>query len=156
MAAMSQFKAEQGNGLLSLLPAPSPGLGLNLDIYAAVGMQSQGLLSGGRTALELANISLGIDTSQAAAHADAADADALGATPADGTQTAAHGSAILDGLLKAEGYVAPEADPYVVQTDFFAEMDAGTGASLPSAPATYYSNPGFSNPGLGGLLNSLG
>lgn len=99
-ATLSQFKVQAGEQLLSLLPAPAPsstGLGLNMDMYSIIGMQSQGLLSGGRTAIEIANISLGLDA---------------------GTSS---------------------------QTP-----PAGTGAPL------YYSNPSLFNPGLGGLLDSLG
>ena len=130
-AAISQFKAEQANGLLALLPAPSsaPGLGLNLDIYAAVGMQTQGQLAGGRTAIELANISLGIDASQAK------DPASSQTTPANGAQRRRRPRGCHSRRHSQSGrLIAPAANPYVIQTDFFAKP----------------------NPGLGGQLNSLG
>jgi hypothetical protein len=134
-AALSQFKAQSGSQLLSLIPAPSssPGLGLNLDIYAAVGMQAQGALAGGRTAVELASISLGIDMRRSPALPGDEELDATASKPA--TQ----GNAILDKILKEGGYVSPAPDPYVVQTDFFAPQ--GTGSSAAN--------------GLGGSFNSV-
>jgi hypothetical protein len=177
-ASLSQFKAEQGSQLLSLLPAPasSPGLGLNLDIYAAIGSQAHGLLAGGRTAMEIANISLGIDmktanpaagtdgssntssadTSGTTSGGNAAGADGGSSTAtangSSGSASSGHGNSQLDAILKADGFVAPEADPYVVRTDFFSQ-------AAPVAPPTAtptYTNSSLSNPGLGGLLNSLG
>jgi hypothetical protein len=160
-AALSQFKAQSGSQLLSLIPAPpsSPGLGLNLDIYAAVGMQAQGVLAGGRTAIEIANISLGIDmrkspvlpgdedpdgTESGSASSSGGSTDssepqssAMGTAPA---KPAAQGNAILDKILQEDGFVAPAPDPYVVQTDFFARQG-------PNAPPA--------NNGLGGSINSL-
>ncbi len=171
-ASLSQFKAQQGGQLLSLLPSSSssssssPGLGLNLDIYAAVTSQSQGLLSGGLTALEIANISLGIDmkASDPAAGTDAAAAKQDGgtvspqgnpaATPAAAPVAVAHGNSQLDAILKEDGFVAAEKDPFVLQTDFFPQAAAAAPSTSSASP--YFSNPSLSNPGLGGLLNSLG
>jgi hypothetical protein len=161
-ASISQFKAQQSGQLLSLIPAPAsmPGLGLNLDIYAAVGMQSQGYLSGGLMSIELANISLGIDMSKLSPAASAAGTDAGGASSATAPATttpgtaapASHTNTVLNDILKADGYVAPAENTYAVQTDFFADSDSPAPASAPA----YYANPSLSNPGLGGLINSLG
>lgn len=165
MATLSQFKAQAGGQMLSLLPsaASSPGLGLNLDIYAAVGMQTQGMLSGGLTSIELANISLGIDMSQRANDAATADSGSPDASAADAASahavsppaTAApssHTNTVLNAILKADGFVAPEENAYAVQTDFFAQP-----ASPAAGPApAYFTNSSLANPGLGGLLNSLG
>ena len=128
-ASISQFKAQQGGQLLTLLPsapsAPGLGLGLNLDVYAAVGSQSRGLLSGGLTALEIANISLGIGMKAANPAAGKGAADPDGAASNNGVTVAAdppqakRGNAALAAILKADGFVAPKADPYVVQKDFF-------------------------------------
>ncbi|MEO7424715.1 MAG: hypothetical protein ABI036_05970 [Fibrobacteria bacterium] len=142
--SLSQYKAEQGSQLLALLPTPasSPGLGLNLDIYSAISSQAHGLLSGGRTALQIANISLGIDM-KAADPATGTDsggqADGVadgGASGKDGENagagsatTGTRGNAALDAILKADGFVVPKADPYVVQTDFFR---SGVGGNLNS------------------------
>ena len=150
-----------------------------MDIYAAVGMQAQGYLTGGLMSIELANISLGIDMSKpsrssaasdgtaATPGTDAAAAGANGSDPASPapaattSASASHTNVILDRILKEDGYQAPAADPYSVQTDFFASAagsPGGAASSSPSQDATipYYANPGLSNPGLGGLLDSLG
>jgi hypothetical protein len=157
-ASISQFKAQQSGQLLSLIPAPAsmPGLGLNLDIYAAVGMQSQGYLSGGLMSIELANISLGIDMSKLSPAAGATDTGSADASAAQAPTTpaapASHTNTVLNDILKADGYVAPAENSYSVQTDFFAKSDSPVAAS----PSAYYTNPSLSNPGLGGLINSLG
>jgi hypothetical protein len=107
-------------------PASSPGLGLNLDIYSAISSQANGLLAGGRTALQIANISLGIDMKAAD---PAAGTDSGG--HADGVvDGGASGNSALDAILKADGFVAPKADPYVVQTDFFRSGVGGKVNSL--------------------------
>ena len=141
---------------LSLLPSvSSPGLGAGLDIYAAVNMQNMGMLAGGRAAVELANISLGIDPSApSATHAAAADTD--GDAQAGGVPKDTHPGknppigATLDKLLKEAGFT-PQTNPYEFRSDFFADEKPADTAETP-----YYSNPGLSNPSLGGLLDSLG
>jgi|GEM_PF-6137050 len=76
-----QAKSMTDSMLVSLLPSASGyGIGGNLDIYAAVGKQSQGLLAGGRMALEIANISLGIDMKQVPASTDSPTPDSPSAT----------------------------------------------------------------------------
>ncbi|MDB5106885.1 MAG: hypothetical protein JWP91_4574 [Fibrobacteres bacterium] len=60
-----QIRNRTDQSLLSLLPSHSRnGVGSNLDLYAAVGMQTQGLLSRGLTAFQSANASLGINMSE--------------------------------------------------------------------------------------------
>lgn len=58
------------SGLLPALASGSSGssrpAGLSSDIYTAVGMQTQGMMSRGLMGIQIANISLGIDMSQAA------------------------------------------------------------------------------------------
>ena len=106
----------QGALVSGLLPsASSPGLGSNLDLYAAIGMQTQGLLSRGLASIETANISLGIDMSER--FGDSASA------------------------VKKDGADADAAD--------------GTDASETAAPR-YFTDIALTNPGLGGLINSLG
>jgi hypothetical protein len=116
--AKIQHRVSLVSGLLpSLTPGMTQGtargstqrLGLGSDIYTAVGMQTQGMMSRGLTGVQIANVSLGIDMSQA--RKDAAEAE-------------------------------PEAP---------AERKPPEAA----APRNY-SNPELANPGLGGLLNSLG
>jgi hypothetical protein len=118
--AKIQHQVSLVSGLLpSLTPGMAQGtargstqrLGLGSDIYTAVGMQTQGMMSRGSTGVQIANVSLGIDMSQAHKEKDAAEAE-------------------------------PEAP---------AERKPPEAA----APRNY-SNPELSNPGLGGLLNSLG
>ena len=137
---------------LSLLPSVStPGLGGSLDLYAAVNMQSMGMLAGGRAAIELANISLGIDPSAPAASAERAEAPQENGQPED-THPGKNPpiGATLDKLLKEAGFT-PQTNPYEFRSDFFAD-------AKPAAPdeTPYYTNPGLSNPSLGGLLDSLG
>jgi hypothetical protein len=106
----------------SLLPTPgrsSSGLGLGQDIYAAVSKQTQGLYSGGRTAMNAAYAVLGIDNSQTLRPKAEPEAETDPA-PAPAPQAEAPTRNITDELLKQSGYVQPEANPYVVQTDFFA------------------------------------
>jgi hypothetical protein len=155
---------------LSLLPpVSSPGLGGNLDLYAAVSMQSMGMLSDSRSALESANISLGIDMSvagkeAAAGGAESPDGDEAGSSGAADGPDAAGGSpsdtspgthkpigTILDQVLKESGFTAPAANPYAYRTDFFADSQ-----SAGSQSQQYFSNPDLSNPSLGGLLDSMG
>ena len=131
----------QGALITGLLPSLYSGPGINADLYTAIGMQSSGMLSRGLAGIELANISLGIDTSEKAKAADKAAEeakadDASGASEASEdaaadkppVDEAAHAERVLNGLLQSDGV---------------------SGSRL-------FSNPGFSNPGLGGLLNSLG
>jgi hypothetical protein len=171
-ASLAQFKAQSGSQMLSLIPAvsSSPGLGLNVDIYAAVGAQAQGALSGGRTALEIASISLGIDmkqssvlpgdedleksTTDSSASSSTGSTDSSGsqasASDSTGTKTATQRNAILEQILKQDGYVAPDPDPYVLQKDFF----SGTTSSTAIASASY-ADTDPANPDLGGTLDSL-
>lgn len=164
LPAASQIRSMTDGLLVSLLPSASSrtstGLGANLDIYAAVSQQSLGVLSGGRSALEIANLNLGIDMSQQTAVATADAGNGVAATPAqpdttsDGTtpQPADKRPEILDQILKEAGYVKQDENPYVVQKDFFAVPETLAN----KAPSQYFSSPSLSNPGLGGLLNSLG
>lgn len=125
----------QGAIVSGLLPALSSGssgshgsAGLSADIYTAVGMQTQGMMSRGLMGIQIANISLGIDMSQAAKAAAAAEeAKAADEMPAD-----------ADSEADAPG-----------------TADAADGADAATS-TRYYSNPELSNPALGGLLNSLG
>lgn len=133
------------SGLLPALSSSRSGsrgfAGLSSDIYIAVGMQTQGMMSRGLTGIQIANISLGIDMSQAAK--DARDGDEAGSKVADNAAAtdsaekkaeippvdeAAHAERVLDGMMDQE---AP-------------------------AATRHYSSPDLSNPALGGLLNSLG
>ncbi len=119
---------------LSLLPPVSTaGLGGSLDIYAAVGMQNMGALSGGRSAMELADISLGIDPSQgtsasrAGATTDADEDTTAGAT--QGTSGTANKrapiGAMLDKLLEESGFKPEASNPYEFRKDFFADPTLG-------------------------------
>jgi hypothetical protein len=171
--SFDDVKTRDDGMMLSLLPplSPSPsfssGLGGNLDIYAAVGMQAQGLVSGGRTAIEAANASLGIDMSLkfTAGTEDASGADGSGESPSgtDGASKDAAGapqtasetkspSDPLDEILKADGFKPAPADPYVLKKDFFADSENPP----ESSPTRYFTSPDLSNPSLGGLLNSIG
>lgn len=67
------------SGLLPALSSPKSGssgssgfAGLSADIYTAVGMQTQGMMSRGLMGIRIANVSLGIDMSQTAKDATAA------------------------------------------------------------------------------------
>jgi hypothetical protein len=143
----------QGAIVSGLLPALSSGssghsgshgsAGLSSDIYTAVGMQTQGMMSRGLMGIQIANVSLGIDMSRTAKDAattkdpDEVSGEETSAAP-DGVPAetevkppvdeASHAQRVLDGMLKEE-----------------------------EPPASrYYSSPELSNPALGGLLNSLG
>ncbi len=125
----------QGAIVSGLLPALSSGssgshgsAGLSADIYTAVGMQAQGMMSRGLMGIQIANISLGIDMSQAAKDAAAAN------EAKEETETAADSDADSDAPATADAAERVEA----------------------ATPPRYYSNPEFSNPALGGLLSSLG
>lgn len=101
--------------MLSLIPKASmPGLGGNLDIYDAVGKQSMGLFTGGLEAVELANISLGIDTAKSSTQE--VEASSNGVTTPDAP--AKHDDT-LDKILQADGFTY-QANPYEVRKDFFA------------------------------------
>lgn len=96
---------------LSLLPPVSAtGIGANLDIYSAVNMQAMGALSG-LSSLELAQAQLASQSPSA----DAAPTPS--ATPAS---TDPPVGAMLDQLLKEDGF-EPQTNPYEVRTDFFAD-----------------------------------
>jgi hypothetical protein len=146
---------DQGALVSGLLPAVTQGPGLGLDLYTAVGMQSQGMMSRGLMGIEIANVSLGIDMSQAgkAESPESADKDAAETEPAATANAAGtgHTNTILNAILKADGFETPEANPYAITRDFFADRKA-----LEEMIPRNYSNPELSNPGLGGLLNSLG
>ncbi|GEM_PF-4242078 len=168
--SLGMAKVQNEGALVSgLLPSATSGatsgLGAGLDIYAAVGMQSQGLMSRGLLGVEISNISLGIDTSKAAVDAAAAAKDdsaaagnaaspgssTTGTAPAPSSTGANHTNTILNDILKADGVVPAEANPYQYTKDFFADKTAPA-----ESAARIYSNPELSNPSLGGLLNSLG
>lgn len=128
------------SGLLPALPSASgpagssghAGLG---DIYTAVGMQTQGMMSRGLMGIQIANISLGIDMSQAVKEAGAAK------------DTDAGKDAVAEKDAGKDAEKTPESDAE--------KASAQDGAPDPEA-TRYYSNPDLANPGLGGLLNSLG
>ncbi len=158
----------------SLQQSSSFGAGLNSDLYTAIGKQSMGLLSGGRTAFELADISLGIDNSQkdysnpvpTLAPSSAASTAAVGAAavnnnptnnttggtaPASTSPTASPSASPLDSILAADGFTY-QPDPYVYQKDFFAGQNSAS--PIPAAPV--YANASLSGGTVGTLLNSLG
>jgi hypothetical protein len=150
----------QGSLVSGLLPslaqtaqaANAPGLGL--DIYTAVGMQTQGMMSRGLMGLQIANISLGIDMSQSGKEAgpDTSADDASSGTSATPAATGSgHTNTVLNEILKADGVETPEANPYAVTRDFFADRKTAE-----ETASRNYANPELSNPGLGGLLNSMG
>jgi hypothetical protein len=132
------------SGLLPALASGSSGssrtrgsAGLASEIYTAVGMQTQGMMSRGLMGVRIANISLGIDMSEAAKDAAEAPGEKPPADPDEGpaktgakppVDEATHAQRVLDGMLKEEEPATPR----------------------------YYSSPELSNPALGGLLNSLG
>jgi hypothetical protein len=119
--------------------------GLSSDIYTAVGMQTQGMMSRGLTGIRIANISLGIDMSQAAK--DARDQDAAGPKEADN-------AAATDSAGKtAEN--ATEKPPVDEAAHAERVLDGMMDEETPAA-TRHYSSPDLSNPALGGLLNSLG
>ncbi|MEO6096353.1 MAG: hypothetical protein ABIW76_11880 [Fibrobacteria bacterium] len=160
--AFAIAKIQNHGSLVSgLLPSLNQGVGrgpgLGLDIYTAVGMQTQGMMSRGLMGVQIANISLGIDMSQAGkdlvesgsdASADEGDPGTSG-TPA--ATDSGHTNTVLNEILKADGVETPEANPYAVTRDYFADRKAPE-----EAASRLYSNPDLSNPALGGLLNSLG
>jgi hypothetical protein len=123
----------RNNAALSLLPAVSPsksGLGLGADIYDSVSRQTQGLYTGGRTAMMSAYAALGIDVSEKfhrpAPEAPKADAVAVEAEEPEAAEETVEPEPdrasrnITEELLKESGFVQPEANPYVFRTDFFA------------------------------------
>jgi hypothetical protein len=113
---------------LTLLPPVSPvGLGGSLDIYAAVGQQTLGALSG-RSALELSRIILAGREGSAAGEGSPGDS-----VPAESTAPRyPRMGSTLDAILKEDGFV-PKENPYEFRKDFFADRVS-----------------------LGGNLNSLG
>jgi hypothetical protein len=120
-----------GFGGASSLPASvqvSPvGLGGSLDIYAAVGQQTLGALSG-RSALELSRIILAGREGSAAGEGSPGDS-----VPAESTAPRyPRMGSTLDAILKEDGFV-PKENPYEFRKDFFADRVS-----------------------LGGNLNSLG
>ena len=77
--------------------------GLSADIYTAVGMQTQGMMSRGLMGIQIANISLGIDMSQAGKDATAAkEAEKEAAAPRYYTNPDLSNPA-LGGLLNSLG-----------------------------------------------------
>ena len=130
LPAGTQSRLMAQSQALSLLPPVSTaGLGGNLDIYAAVGQQAMGAMSG-RSAVELAQLSIaGRDPGPA--DPSVAPADEAAPAQAPGHEDPALGST-LDAILKEDGFV-PQENPYAFRKDFFADQG-----------------------GLGGLVNSLG
>jgi hypothetical protein len=120
---------------LNLLPSISvsgaspSGLGGNLDIYAAVGQQTLGALSG-RSSVELAELTIAGRGGEPASAPEAASGDS-GPAQTSGPKDPPLGSA-LDAILKEDGFV-PQENPYAFRKDFFADQGS-----------------------LGGLLNFLG
>lgn len=131
LPATTQARIMAQSQSLSLLPtAPSLNLGNLADIYTAVGQQTMGALSG-LSAFEITQLSRGIGDGQTtSALPTAAGSSPDGAASTDpSANTAASAAptkdpaigATLDKLLKEAGYVAPEDNPYVVNTDFFSD-----------------------------------
>lgn len=113
LPSMAQVQASTDSQILSLLPSAStPGLGGNLDIYAAVG--NQNLLNGGLTAVEMASASMGIDLTKSnpAQASQPPVAGTTASTPPQPDLTAQ--------LLQQDGFTY-QPNPYAVQTDFFAD-----------------------------------
>lgn len=133
----------RNNSALSLLPAVSTsksGIGLSAAMYDSVSSQTQGLYSGGRTALFSAYATLGIDNSQRAstpsdksADAKAEETESVEASDeVEATEAEEEAEVpvepekprtsrnITDQLLQESGYVKPEANPWQYRTDFFA------------------------------------
>jgi hypothetical protein len=118
----------QSQSLNLLPPVSSEGLGGSLDIYAAVGQQALGALAG-RSAVELSQIML---AGRAAEPPQPAASEDAGPAKASGPKDPPLGST-LDAILKENGFVPQEENPYAFRKDFFADKGS-----------------------LGGLLNSLG
>jgi len=117
LPAATQAKIMAQSQSLSLLPtAPSLNLGNLADIYNAVGQQTLGALSG-LSAFEITQLSRGIGDGQTTSAPDAAGSTAGGTAPKKDPAL----GATLDKLLKDDGYVAPEDNPYVVSKDFFSD-----------------------------------
>jgi hypothetical protein len=73
-STFANFRNMNASTVMSLLPKPAPppsGAALGRDMYDVVAKQSQGLYSGGRTAIYSANAVLGIDMSQTFKNRDA-------------------------------------------------------------------------------------
>jgi hypothetical protein len=119
----------QSQSLNLLPPVPTSGLGVNLDIYAAVGQQALGALAG-RSSVELAQLSIaGREPAPSAVPEAPSGASEPAGTPRH--KDPAIGST-LDAILKEDGFV-PQENPYEFRKDFFADQG-----------------------GLGALVNSLG
>jgi hypothetical protein len=124
--SFSDISASSNSQLVSQLPTAgsgfSQGIGLSLDIYDIVGKQSLGLLTtGGRSAMQIANISLGKDMSEKPKwNSEEAAIPTEEPKPTTTPTPVAPKPSIMDKILTESGYVAPAADPYVVQKDFFA------------------------------------
>ena len=83
-ARFRNLKAEAALSLLPKVSQGSSGIGLGGDVYQAVSKQTQGLYSGGRTAVYSAKAILGIDMSQSFKNrAAAGGADAEGSKNPD-------------------------------------------------------------------------
>jgi len=135
LPAITQAKVMVQSQSLSLLPPVSASnLGSLVDIYDAVGKQALGALSG-LSALEITQLSMGIGDGQTTAAPPASASSDVSAgqnsTAPAASQSDSAGStrfknpaigATLDQLLKEDGYVAPEANPYVLKTDFFSDQ----------------------------------
>ncbi|MBW8887866.1 MAG: hypothetical protein JF616_08935 [Fibrobacteres bacterium] len=130
LPAVTQAKIMVQSQSLSLLPtASSANLGNLSNIYDAVGKQALGALSG-LSAIEITKLSMGIGDGQTTAAPSAASTSATPAMAGSADQTSANTPAFknpaigatLDQLLKDDGYVAPDANPYVLNKDFFSDQ----------------------------------
>jgi hypothetical protein len=125
LPAATQAKIMAQSQSLSLLPtAPSLNLGNLADIYTAVGQQALGALSG-LSAFEITQLSRGIGNGQTTSALPGAADPSTDGTDSSGSAAPGKDPAIgatLDKLLKDAGYVAPEANPYVVTKDFFSDL----------------------------------
>lgn len=121
---------------LNLLPSASTsGLGVNLDIYAAVSQQALGAMSG-RSAIELSRIILaGRETDPASSRGDtpgSAGGSDDTAQLGDSEPAASGGhknppiGSTLDAILKEDGFV-PKENPYEFRKDFFADRNGPGG-----------------------------
>jgi len=137
--------------LVSQLPSLSmPGIGSNLDLYAAIGKQNMGYLSGGQTSMELASISLGIDYSKlnspsinapdttfatdsnASSSNSSAGSTSSSSAASTANSTSGHTNSVLNDILKADGFTPEAPSPYVIQKDFFANQSTLPGTQFNS------------------------
>lgn len=128
LPAITQAKIMVQSQSLGLLPTASgANLGNLSNIYDAVGKQALGALAG-LSAIEITKLSMGIGDGQTTAAPGAASTSAAASSLPAGASANPSSfknpalGATLAQLLKEDGYVAPEANPYVVNNDFFSDQ----------------------------------